>query len=123
MVLGETIFYYLHYLSHFVCYSKIHKVHHEWTNTCAIAAAYAHPIEYLFVNLPSFLLPPLITGSNWIITIIWFMIATISVVLDHSGYNYIYNSEFHWKHHKYFNVNYGTNTIGWFISYLYKKLV
>jgi sterol desaturase/sphingolipid hydroxylase (fatty acid hydroxylase superfamily) len=111
-LLGESIFYYLHYSSHFILYSKIHKVHHEWKNTCAVAAAYAHTLEYIFISLPTFLLPPIITGSNWYITKIWFILATASVVIDHSGYNIINASKFHWKHHKYTNINYGTNTIG-----------
>lgn len=81
VLLGETIFYYLHYLSHFVCYSKIHKVHHEWTNTCAIAAAYAHPIEYLFVNLSSFLLPPIIT-VNFIGNIINILMLIMDQILS-----------------------------------------
>ena len=120
-LLGESIFYYLHYFSHFVFYSTVHKVHHEWTNTCAVAAAYAHPVEYLLISLPSFLLPPIITGSNWTINCVWFMVSTTSVVLDHSGYKNIHYSEFHWNHHKYFNINYGTNTLGDCASYLYKR--
>ena len=119
-LLGESIFYYLHYLSHFIFYSKIHKIHHEWKNTCAVAAAYAHPLEYLFISLPSFLLPPIITGSNWFITNLWFIIATISVVIDHSGYK-IFTSEYHWKHHKYSNTNYGMNILGNFIINLFYK--
>ena len=110
-LLGETLFYYLHYASHFILYAKVHKVHHEWKNTCAVAAAYAHPLEYILVSLPTFLLPPIITGSNWVITKTWFFIATTSVVIDHSGYNIINASKYHWKHHKYTTVNYGTNTV------------
>ena len=121
-LLGESIFFYLHYWSHFILYSKIHKVHHEWKNTCAVAAAYAHPIEYVMVSLPSFLIPPIITGINWQFSNIWFIIATTSVVIDHSGYNIIDASKNHWDHHKYSNVNYGTNTIGDVIHFLYKKL-
>jgi sterol desaturase/sphingolipid hydroxylase (fatty acid hydroxylase superfamily) len=120
-LLGESIFFYLHYWSHFILYPKIHKVHHEWKNTCAIAAAYAHPIEYICVSLPSFLFPPMITGLNWYYSNIWFMIATTSVVIDHSGYNIINASKFHWDHHKYSNVNYGTNTIGDVIHFFIKK--
>jgi sterol desaturase/sphingolipid hydroxylase (fatty acid hydroxylase superfamily) len=121
-LLGESIFFYLHYWSHFILYSKIHKIHHEWKNTCAVAAAYAHPLEYVFISLPSFLMPPLITGTNWYITKIWFIIATTSVVIDHSGYNIINASDFHWKHHKYSNINYGTNTLGETIEYVYKNI-
>jgi sterol desaturase/sphingolipid hydroxylase (fatty acid hydroxylase superfamily) len=120
-LLGESIFFYHHYWSHFIMYSKVHKVHHEWKHTCALAAAYAHPLEYVFVSLPSFLIPPMITGINWYLANIWFMIATTSVVIDHSGYNIISASKFHWDHHKYSNVNYGTNTIGEVIHSLYSK--
>ena len=122
-LLGQTIFYYLHYWSHFILYSTIHKVHHEWKNTCAVAAAYAHPVEYVFISLPSFLLPPIITGTNWYITKIWFMIATTHVIIDHSGYNIIGGgSLFHWKHHKYSNVNYGKNIIGDAIKKIFKSI-
>ena len=49
------------------------------------------------------------------------MVSTTSVVLDHCGYKNIHYSEFHWNHHKYFNINYGTNTLGDCASYLYKR--
>ena len=48
--------------------------------------------------------------------------ATSSVVIDHSGYNIIKSCEFHWKHHKYSNMNYGTNTLGETIKYIYKSI-
>jgi sterol desaturase/sphingolipid hydroxylase (fatty acid hydroxylase superfamily) len=122
-LLGESLFYYLHYWSHLILYSKIHKVHHEWKNTCAIAAAYAHPIEYMLVSLPTFLLPPLITGVHWYYANIWFILSTASVVVDHSGYRWFSWSEFHWKHHKFTHVNYGTRTLYDIALYGYNKII
>lgn len=104
---AELFFYNLHYLSHIIFYSHVHKIHHQWKNTCAISAAYVHPLEYLFVSLPTFILPPIIVGNHWYFTNIWFIFATFNVVIDHSGYKWFSSSIHHYNHHKYTNINYG----------------
>ena len=121
-LLGDLFFYYLHYWSHLICYAHVHKVHHEWKNTCALAAAYSHPIEYVLVSLPTFLLPPIITGCHWYCANIWFIFSTIVVVIDHSGYKWFSWNEFHWKHHKYTNINYGTRMLYNYGLYIYEKI-
>ena len=106
-LIAELVFFYTHKIGHTrFLYKEVHSVHHQWYVTCAVAAAHSHPIEYIFCNLPTFILPALILGLNWYIMNLWFVIATISVVNSHSGYRFE-DSIRHAAHHKYYNVNYG----------------
>ena len=54
---------------------------------------------------------------------IWFILSTASVVVDHSGYRWFSWSEFHWKHHKFTHVNYGTRTLYDIALYGYNKII
>ena len=107
--ISDFIFYYSHKLIHNKYYYKhIHKVHHEWTIPCGVAASYSSCIEYILCNLPTFLLPPMILKLNWIAANLWFIISTINVVNNHSGYIFLESSIHHTNHHRYKKNNYGT---------------
>ena len=109
-IIGDLVFYLTHRLCHInLLYKKVHKKHHEWKVPVALAAAYTTVYEFVFCNLPTFLLPPLILGLNWYAANIWFIFSTISVVMDHSGYIFFSNSVRHTNHHKYTKYNYGSN--------------
>ena len=111
-LLGSIFFYIGHRISHYTkLYKTIHKKHHEWIVPCAVAASYSTVIEYLFFNLPVFLLPPMILNINWHGAQLWFIISTISVVNDHCGYTFLKSTIHHTNHHKYQNYNYGSRTI------------
>lgn len=106
-ILGQIVFYIGHRVGHLPCFYKtIHKKHHEWVVPCAVAASYASFYEYLFCNLPVFLLPPLIVNLNWNAAQLWFMFATMNVVNDHSGYILFDRSVYHAIHHKHQKYNY-----------------
>ena len=106
-VFGEIVFYIGHRMGHIpLFYKSIHKKHHEWVVPCAVAASYATFYEYLFCNLPVFLLPPLIVNLNWNAAQLWFIFATMNVVNDHSGYVILQRSVYHANHHKYQKYNY-----------------
>ncbi len=52
LVVNDTLFYWSHrMLHHPAIYSKVHKIHHEYVNSIALCAEYAHPFEYIFGNV------------------------------------------------------------------------
>ena len=107
LFISEFVFFYTHKIGHIpYIYIKIHKIHHEWVIPCAVSASYSHPLEFIFCSLPSFLLPPFITNLNGYAMKLWFILATISVINDHSGYKFV-SSIRHADHHHYNNRNYG----------------
>ncbi len=111
-ILSDLIFYITHKLCHLkIFYSNVHKIHHEWVVPCALAAAYTSIYEYIFCNLPTFLLPPLILNINWYGANCWFIFATVRIVNDHSGYTFFESSIHHTNHHKYKMYNYGSERL------------
>ena len=108
-ILSDIVFYYLHRITHLnMFYTLVHKLHHEWKTPCAVCAAYTTYFEFVFCNLPTFLLPVMLLKPNWYATNIWFVFATINVVNDHSGYVFLDRSIHHAKHHKFTNINFGS---------------
>ena len=82
-------------------YKHIHKKHHEYRSTIAIANIYSHPVEHLLSNLLPSTLAPMILGSHiatfWICVIAFMISSTIA----HSGYHlpFLNSAEFHDFHH------------------------
>ena len=102
VIFSEIIFFYTHKICHIkLIYQKVHKIHHQWKYPCAVSAAYCHPLEYIFCNLSTLLLPPLIIGLNWYVIQLWFTSATIVVINHHCGYKIIPGSLRHIYHHKF----------------------
>lgn len=86
-LLSEIFFYYTHKAGHIsFVYRHVHKVHHKWSVTCAVAASYAHSLEFLLCFVPVLVLPPVIVNLHWTATQLWWCLALISVVGSHSGY-------------------------------------
>jgi len=111
----EVLFYTGHYIIHSKClYGRIHKKHHEWTAPVAAAAHYNHFLEHIILNITVPSISAIITGSNFITILFWFMLASISVTSTHSGYWFALARK-HDNHHKYFNCEYGVI----FMDYLF----
>ncbi|KAL4962688.1 sterol desaturase family protein [Aspergillus stella-maris] len=112
-ILQEIIFYHAHRaLHHPYFYRKIHKKHHEFTTPIALAALYAHPIEYVASNILPVALPPYILGSH--IVLFWFHLAwaLVLAIVAHCGYELPsiskWNMVVHDMHHEFSRGNYGT---------------
>ena len=85
-------------------FKHVHKIHHEWSAPCSVAAFYCHPLEHFFVNTSPLTLAPALMGCH--ILTAWFFWASgiMSTTLAHSGYHFPFlpssqSHEFH--HHRY----------------------
>jgi sterol desaturase/sphingolipid hydroxylase (fatty acid hydroxylase superfamily) len=113
IVLQDIIFYHSHRgLHHPKIYRHIHKKHHEFTTPIALAALYAHPVEYFLSNILPVALPPALLGAH--VVTFWFMLtwALLLAIIAHCGYElppiYGWNMEVHDMHHELFVGNFGT---------------
>jgi sterol desaturase/sphingolipid hydroxylase (fatty acid hydroxylase superfamily) len=106
--LSNIFFYILHYLLHFkFLYNLIHYKHHEFIETIAVAAVYAHPIEYLFANVLAFVVPFIMIGTNFPTAFCLISIGTFVTLMAHCNYNLFGIKNAHLIHHKLFLCNYG----------------
>jgi sterol desaturase/sphingolipid hydroxylase (fatty acid hydroxylase superfamily) len=106
-IFADIIFYAGHrILHHGKFYEVIHKQHHLWSVPSAISTTYAHPIEHIVCNIISVYIPIIVTGLHWKLSLLWIILAVISVTISHSGYDII-GAHKHDLHHSKLNVNYG----------------
>lgn len=102
ILVDEIGFYYSHRLVHNkFLYKNIHKQHHEWQSPIAITALYCHPLEYILSNILPVAAGSIIMQSHTSVTWLWFVLATLTTVNNHSGYHlpFSMSPEFHDFHH------------------------
>ncbi|XP_065349651.1 fatty acid hydroxylase domain-containing protein 2-like [Cloeon dipterum] len=107
----EVTFYLSHKLLHTKwLYKRVHKTHHEWAPPIAVAAAYAHPFEYVVSNTTPISAGPIIIGSHPLSIWTWVAYLTLQTLTVHSNYHLpgFQNPLFHDFHHVKFNQNYGS---------------
>ena len=92
MFVDDFYNYWVHRMFHSVSflYSKVHKRHHEYIIPISISAEYAHPIEYIFLNVSApFLGVYLLGGRCHLVTVILFLILkSLEPIEVHSGYEF-----------------------------------
>jgi sterol desaturase/sphingolipid hydroxylase (fatty acid hydroxylase superfamily) len=94
MVTEEIWSYFTHRLMHTpFFYSRIHKKHHEYKSSISYSAEYAHPVEYLLVNIMGAGSGPILLAKNMhFITFLAWIIYRVGDTLDqHSGYDFPWN--------------------------------
>lgn len=112
VLVEEVAFFSTHYLLHKpYFYSRIHKIHHEYTAPFGSAAVYAHPVEHVLSNVVPVSLGPLLCGSHPFTAAVWSTVAIINTMTSHSGYHFagigMQNPYFHDWHHQFFNECFG----------------
>jgi sterol desaturase/sphingolipid hydroxylase (fatty acid hydroxylase superfamily) len=126
----DFFFYWSHRILHWKgIYSSIHKIHHEHKITVALAAEYAHPLEFLFGNIFPVNVGVMLLGKRaHLLTLgIYTFYKIIQTTHGHSGYQFpflpnavVYSifpglskPEFHSYHHLRFTGNYGGGLVLW----------
>jgi sterol desaturase/sphingolipid hydroxylase (fatty acid hydroxylase superfamily) len=119
-VLADFLFYGLHRLMHTARFYKIHKIHHEFKYSIAMAHHYMELVEAVIFALPQ-ALPPLFlwaaTGQRMHIISMWLGVfyTQTSAILGHAGYRIpfipswlpILQASYHDLHHVDYKVNFG----------------
>jgi len=114
-IIADQLFYWIHRVAHMKqFYARLHKMHHEWIYTIALAHHYMDPLEAALFMIPP-VLPPMLLGSH--IVIVWCTMwwVQINAILGHSAFCVPFlahlrlpflDGRHHDLHHLRFNVNY-----------------
>lgn len=126
MLCEDFSFYWGHrILHHKSLYPKIHKIHHEYNNPISLSSEYAHPIEFLFVNLlPNAVGAKILGAKVHLVTyILWLIIRVLETLDGHSGYEFSWSpyrllplsgsANYHNYHHTHNDGNYGSFFMIW----------
>ena len=106
--LSNLFFYVSHYILHFKpLYDWIHYQHHEFIDVIVVGAMYAHPIEHLICNVLAFVIPFILIGSNFWVTMFMILGGTFMTLAAHCDYKFLGIGNDHVTHHKLFVYNYG----------------
>lgn len=126
MICEDFTFYWGHRTLHRKeLYPKIHKIHHEYNNPIALCSEYAHPVEFILVNmLPNAVGSKILGAKVHLATYIFWLIIRVFETLDgHSGYEFPWSpfrllplsgsAQYHNYHHTHNDGNYGSFFMIW----------
>ncbi|KXS20198.1 hypothetical protein M427DRAFT_52449 [Gonapodya prolifera JEL478] len=108
MVVIDTWEYWLHRWMHTNpwLYRNFHSVHHRITENFSFAALYNHPLEGLVLDSLGGAVASLVTFMSPLTSAVFFTVATLKTVDDHSGYRWPWveaifanNAQYHDVHH------------------------
>jgi len=122
ILFDELVFFYSHWMLHsklfgFNFYTRIHKIHHEFTAPIGLVASYCHPIEMLISNALPLTFGAAVINAHIYSILSWTAFAVLGTQFHHCGYRWPWvipldhNPDFHDFHHQKFTCNYGL--LGW----------
>ena len=135
MIVMDTYQYFIHYYLHQnkYLYKNIHSIHHKISQPYSFMALYNSYIESIILDVGSALFTELICGLTKYEAILFFSIATMKTVSDHSSYMLPYdpftyfpnNAKYHEIHHDYkgFNKNFQQPFFTFWDSYFKTKKI
>lgn len=104
-------------------YRNIHAIHHEFNTPIAMASSYAHPVEFIFLGVGTFLGPIIIGGGHIFSVWVWLFFRQVEAIEVHCGYDFpwhlnhilpIYCGPFHHDYHHYsVNGNFASTFVWW----------
>ncbi len=124
LLIEDFSFYWLHRALHTpFLYKHVHKMHHTFKQPNGWAVAYAHYLEYIFVNATGVFLGPILLKSHVITMWIWIVVRLLEGVDGHSGYDFWFSpfryfpfrpgANVHDYHHSHNIGNYGSFFTFW----------
>jgi sterol desaturase/sphingolipid hydroxylase (fatty acid hydroxylase superfamily) len=86
-VIGTLLFYASHRVLHRTWWVKrVHRVHHEFRTTSALASEYAHPVEFVVANFGALALGALLLAPSLASMALFAVIGLTTILVHHSGY-------------------------------------
>lgn len=86
-VVAVLVFYATHRFLHRPWWMrKVHKVHHEFFTTTAMASEYAHPVEFCIGNFGTLAVGVVLLAPSLAAIYLFTVVALITILVHHSGY-------------------------------------
>lgn len=105
ILIGDLWLYVTHRLLHYPFY-RFHKQHHIYTNPRALAGLYAHPIEFIFSNHLSMIVPLKLISRHELMMLESAFVA-FDILMSHNGKgSNHFSAKYHTLHHERMNCNY-----------------
>eukprot|EP00762_Andalucia_godoyi_P000016 ANDGO_02406.mRNA.1 Methylsterol monooxygenase 2-2 len=104
-------------------YKHIHSMHHQFNTPIGMASSYAHPVEFLFLGVGTFLGPVIIGGGHILSVWVWAFFRQWEAIEVHCGYDFPLNFSkicplycgpaHHDYHHFSYDGNYASTFVIW----------
>jgi sterol desaturase/sphingolipid hydroxylase (fatty acid hydroxylase superfamily) len=113
-VISQVWFFFAHRWAHSNAhvFRFVHSMHHRHSAPFAMTAVHCSMSEMLLLNVPAAGLGPLLLVPDWWAHCAWMVLAGLYTPIAHSGHSFIngfMDARFHDDHHRYLDVNFGSD--------------
>lgn len=89
VIVDDTLFYIGHSILHMkLFYASIHKMHHSWNYTLAMAVMHLHPVEFALCNVIPNVGSMMVTKSHLFTMCLWYHLRVLQTMEAHSNYSF-----------------------------------